>query len=65
MIVYCVCLEMVNKYIIYDFIGNKIGWIIGVIIFTLWIIGILGAIKGEEKSVPVIGEKFQDWFKNI
>ena len=36
-----------------------LGW------FVLWVIGILGAIKGEEKEVPFLGEKFQEWFRNI
>ena len=36
---------------------------IGVII--LWIIGLIGAIQGEEKTVPLLGEQFQEWFRNI
>jgi uncharacterized membrane protein len=36
-----------------------------VVIFILWLISIVGAFKGEEKAVPVIGEHFQDWFKNL
>ena len=24
-----------------------------------------GAFKGEEKAVPVIGDQFQEWFKNV
>ncbi len=58
-------LVIVNKWLVYDMIGNFVGWIFGVIIFLLWLISLMGAIKGEEKSIPVIGEHFQDWFKNI
>ena len=36
-----------------------LGW------FVLWVIGILGAIKGEEKPVPLFGDSFQNWFKNL
>lgn len=34
-------------------------------LFVLWAIGILGAIKGTEKPIPLIGEYFQNWFRNI
>jgi uncharacterized membrane protein len=34
-------------------------------LFVLWILGILAAIQGETKPVPIFGDKFQDWFKNI
>lgn len=60
-----VLLGFINKYIIYDFLGSRIGWVVGVLIFVLWIIGFIGAIKGEEKEVPVVGEHFQNWFRNI
>ena len=34
-------------------------------LFVLWVIGLLSAIKGEEKPIPFVGDLFQDWFKNI
>ncbi|GAB1309415.1 hypothetical protein KH5_20980 [Urechidicola sp. KH5] len=43
-------------------IGGSIlflGW------FVLWLIGLLSAIKGEEKPIPLLGEQFQQWFRNI
>ena len=33
--------------------------------FVLWIIGLIGAIQGEEKRVPLLGDQFQEWFRNI
>lgn len=46
-----------------------LGWLIslfGVLfIFVLWIIGLIGAINGEKKMVPLLGEKYQEWFKTI
>lgn len=33
--------------------------------FVLWVIGLLGAIKGEEKPIPLFGDLFQNWFRNI
>lgn len=44
------------------------GWldtILGISVFILWIIGLIGAIQGEEKPVPFLGEQFQEWFRNI
>ena len=58
-------LSMVNKYLIYDLLGATAGWIVGVLVFVLWLIGIIGAVKGEEKLVPVVGEHFQNWFNGI
>ena len=34
-------------------------------LFVLWAIGLLSAIKGEEKPIPIFGDLFQDWFKSI
>ncbi|MHB1146987.1 MAG: DUF4870 domain-containing protein [Lutibacter sp.] len=50
------------------FIG-RLAWfpagILAIILFALWIIGFVGAINGEEKRVPLVGDLFQDWFKGI
>ncbi|WP_310554943.1 hypothetical protein [Flavobacterium sp.] len=34
-------------------------------IFILWVYGFVGAIQGEQKLVPIVGEFFQKLFKNI
>jgi len=34
-------------------------------VFVLLILGLLSAVQGETKPVPLVGEKFQEWFKNI
>lgn len=41
------------------------GTILSVLILILWVIGFVGAIQGERKLVPIIGENFQEWFKGI
>lgn len=47
-------------------IGIKILiWIAQLAVLVLWILGLVGAIQGEKKPVPVLGEQFQDWFKGI
>ena len=40
-------------------VGSIISGIVGLAIFILWLIGLLGALKGEEKEVPYIGEQIQ------
>jgi len=42
-----------------------IGSALGLIPLILWVIGFIGAIQGQEKKVPVLGDMFQDWFKGI
>ena len=34
-------------------------------IFILWIYGFVGAIQGEQKLVPIVGEFYQKLFKNL
>lgn len=52
--------------ILSGFIGlGMISWIINLGILVLWILGLISAVQGEMKPVPVLGEKFQEWFKGI
>jgi len=37
----------------------------GVGLFVLWIIGLVAAVNGEQKPVPVIGQKAQEIFKGL
>lgn len=41
---------------------NVIGWLLTV---AFWIISLIGAINGEQKEIPWVGEYFQDWFKAL
>jgi uncharacterized membrane protein len=34
-------------------------------LFILWLIGFLGAVNGEKKPIPLIGEKAQTMFSGI
>ena len=38
---------------------------LSILVFILWIIGLIGAIRGQEQRVPLLGDQFQDWFRNI
>ncbi|PKP44168.1 MAG: hypothetical protein CVT96_02585 [Bacteroidetes bacterium HGW-Bacteroidetes-13] len=42
-----------------------LGWAFNIFILVLWIIGLLAAIQGETKEVPILGDKFQEWFKGF
>lgn len=47
------------------YVHGTLGYIIGVAVFVFWLIGLFSSIQGEEKKVPLLGDQFQDWFKNI
>lgn len=46
-----------------------LGWIAGFVgylaTFVFWIMGLVSAIKGDKKEVPLIGAKAQEWFKSL
>ena len=40
-------------------------WLIRVALFVLWIIGFIGAVNGERKPIPVLGDRAQGMFPGI
>ena len=34
-------------------------------VVALWILSLIGAVNGEKKPTPGVGEMFQDWFKSL
>lgn|SRR5690606_10192939 len=46
-----------------------LGWIayaLGMILLlVLWISGFINALNGKEKTVPLLGSKYQEWFKDV
>lgn len=42
-----------------------VGWILSIVVFVFWIMSLIGAIQGEKKEVPVVGNYFQEWFKTM
>lgn len=46
-----------------------LGWLISafgfIFLLILWIIGLVAALNGERKHVPLLGEKYQEWLKGI
>lgn len=47
------------------FISSPITGILGIGVLILWVIALIGAIQGEEKRIPLLGDQFQEWFRNI
>jgi uncharacterized membrane protein len=43
-----------------------LGWIVWFLVvigmFVLWLLGLLSALKGEMRPVPILGEHYQHWF---
>lgn len=46
-------------------LGMTIFWLIRLAFFVIWIIGFLGALQGERKPMPLIGERAQSMFSGI
>ena len=46
-----------------------LGWLVimaaYITIFVFWILGLIAAISGERKSVPILGDFYQNIFKGI
>ncbi len=46
-----------------------LGWIAGTVGYllavVLWVMGIVTALQGRSKSVPILGDKFQEWFQGL
>jgi len=51
------------------FIGYFDSWMISsaywTFIFILWVFGFIGAVQGEYKLVPLVGEWYQKFFKSL
>jgi uncharacterized membrane protein len=43
-----------------------LGWIVWFLLtvglFVLWIMGLLSAVQGDTRPVPLLGEQYQKWF---
>lgn len=50
---------------IIPFLGTIISLILFPVLLIFWIIGLLYAIQGKEKAIPLLGDYFQEWFKTL
>lgn len=49
-------------------VDGAVRFLVGVLgfgLFILWIIGLIAAIQGKEKKIPVLGDLAQQWFAGI
>jgi uncharacterized membrane protein len=46
-----------------------LGWIVWFLVccvlFVFWVLGLLAAVKGEMRPVPLLGEHYQKWFAGV
>ncbi len=42
-----------------------ISTIVSIAVLVLWVRSLLGALSGEKKPSPVVGDMFQQWFKGM
>jgi uncharacterized membrane protein len=56
---------LIASNIMEKYVNSWLGTICWVITFVSWLFGLFYAIKSEARPIPVIGEKFQEWFQNI
>jgi len=47
------------------FLGWAIAFLLWIGLVVLWVFGLIAAVNGEEKPMPVIGPMAQDMFKGI
>jgi uncharacterized Tic20 family protein len=56
--------SLVNGFVIARFSGIA-SMVISIGLLVLWVIALIGAVNGQEKKIPLLGDQFQDWFKSI
>jgi len=42
-----------------------IGWLLQIVVLIFWIMGLVYAIQGQKKEIPLIGSYAQQWFKGL
>lgn len=41
-------------------------WVVGgLLLFVFWLMSLIWSIQGEMKPIPLLGDKFQAWFKGF
>lgn len=60
-----ICSFIASTFYYLPLIG-EILWVISyLVLFVLWIIAFIGALNEEKRTVPIIGGKFQEWFRSV
>lgn len=46
-------------------LASFVGSTVGLVLFVFWLIGLVTAINGQLKPLPIVGDTFQRWFRNL
>jgi uncharacterized membrane protein len=63
--VFGVATMFIRATLIFIPLGWLVGSLFGIFVFVLWVLGLISAINGEEKPLPIFGNYFQTWFASI
>lgn len=45
---------------------GQIIWLVGfLVLLYMWIMGLMNAVNGKEKPLPILGDKYMEWFKTV
>lgn len=55
-------LGVVNVIPIIGWIISFLGWFV---LVYMWVMGLISAMNGKEKPLPLLGKKYEEWFKGI
>lgn len=47
------------------FLGWLIGLVAAIVLLYMWIVGVMNAVNGRAKPLPVLGERYSEWFKTF
>jgi len=47
------------------YVGHLIYMLGSIVLFILWILGLINAINRQMKPLPIVGDNFQKWFASI
>lgn len=62
--IYCTGIILVVLGLIFSW--GMLVYFLGILfVVLLWTLGLIGAVNREEKKVPIFGESYQKWFKEI
>lgn len=46
-----------------------LGWVIVIVgvfvLFYMWVMGLISAINGQMKPMPILGKKYEEWFAGV
>ena len=47
------------------YVNSYLGSAFWTITFIFWVFGLVSAIQGKDRKIPLLGDLFQKWFKNL